>query len=388
MQEEDDDEDDAECEDNSLNRRGSKSEGRINITLQDRIAENERLKKECAAKTIAAAIAPTRGVFEGICNVKILTASDNDPTRLGKRRVLGQTVQRPTDFRPSTADAVFRSNIEPPLPLVSIEPTDCSMPIVTKNNGCGGGSTQNGVRSNSLDHTNINANYGCESDAVETTFLTDSATIQLPITGNQVPAALVNPPKYKTMPSPTRANTILPGAMCLNEIFEEGTDIGSSDTSATTTPRSVARHTNFTNNRSNSHSHGSSHAHRRSKFNKTRTASCSSSDDDDSENRKKRAHKIVDSTKPFQMQRRDSNDDSSDSQDQGNPAAGASSNTSQTTAQIISNSNTDSSEQTNETSSTVNGDTSQTNGRQKSIQGFRRHRTGRRRTGETRLRER
>lgn len=374
MQEEDDDEDDdGECEE-SLNRRGSKSEGRINITLQDRLAENERLKKECAAKTIIAAVAPTRSVFEGICNVKILTNQDNDPNRLGKIRMLGKKVQRPTDIRPSTADAVFRSTLEPP----RMETQETIEQAISKSNETGemSGVTNNGVRSHSVDATS----NGCKVETVETHFLTDSATISLPIQ-TQTASALVNPPKYKTMPSPTRSNTILPGAMCLNEIFEEGTDVGSSDTSTTTTPRPVARHTTFTNNRS--HSHSSSHAHRRSKFNKARTASCSSSDDDDSENRKKRAaHKIVDSAKPFQVQRRDS--DSSDSQDQCNPADG----TSQSNNVQLISTNSNSTEQSNDTTNQAK-DSNQTNGRQKNIQGFqvRRHRTGRRRTGETRLRE-
>ena len=54
---------------------------------------------------------------------------------------------------------------------------------------------------------------------------------------------------------------------------------------------------------------------RRSKFHKARTTSCSSSDasDDDSESRKKRAHKIGSAGKPLPP-RRDSHDDSSDSQ--------------------------------------------------------------------------
>lgn len=370
VQEEDDDEDDeAERDDSSLNRRGSKSEGRINITVQDRLAETERLKKECAAITVVTAIAPTRSVFDGICNVKVLTASDMDPNRLGRTRQFGQKpIPRPITLQNNANDAVFQSMVEPPSPN----------PNMNKEN-----EPQNGERSNLVENEAAENADCCDTDVVETKFLTDSSTISIPIS-TQTSAALVNPPKYKTMPSPTRANTILPGAMCLNEIFEEGTDVGSSDTSTTTTPRPI-KHANFTNNRSSSQS--GAHAHRRSKFNKSRTASCSSSDDDDSENRKKRAHKIVDSTKPFQTQRRDSNDDSSDSQDPGNPACGASGSGSGSTAfttQIITNNST-ASEPTNDSTQTSENTT---NGRQqKNIQGFRRHRAGRRRTGETRLRE-
>ncbi|XP_055306325.1 uncharacterized protein LOC129570658 [Sitodiplosis mosellana] len=360
VQEEDDDEDDdGERDDGSLNRRGSKSEGRINITVQDRLAETERLKKECAAKMLATDIAPTRSVFDGICNVKVLTASDMDPNRLGRRQFGHKPIPRPLELQNNANDAIFRTIVEPPSPNIIA-------------------GTQNGEQANSEVAT-----FATENTIAETKFLTDSSTITIPIS-SQTPAALVTPPKYKTMPSPERVNTILPGAMCLNEIFEEGTDIGSSDTSATTTPRPVAKHANFTNNRSASQS--GAHAHRRSKFNKSRTASCSSSDDDDSENRKKRAHKIVDSTKPIQTQRRDSNDDSSDSQDPSNPTCGASGSGSTSFAVQIISDGSNASESTND--ETAQTGESNTNGRQqKSIQGFRRHRAGRRRTGETRLRE-
>lgn len=354
-----------------MNRRGSKSEGRINLTVQDRLAETERLKKECAAKTVATAIAPTRSVFDGICNVKVLTATDMDPNRLGRTRPFTcKPILRPMDLQSSSNDTVFHTIIEPPTSNLNSAQSTI------------GSASQNGDRSNSYENDS-SVNSECENNVIETKFLTDSSTISIPIS-TQNPVSLVNPPKYKTMPSPTRTNTILPGQMCLNEIFEEGTDIGSSDTSTTTTPRPVAKHTNFTNNRNATQS--GAHAHRRSKFNKSRTASCSSSDDDDSENRKKRAHKIVDSTKPFQTQRRDSNDDSSDSQDPGNPSCGASGSSSASFSVQIISGESNTSEQTADDS--VQTTENNTNGRQqKNIQGFRRHRAGRRRTGETRLRE-
>lgn len=288
-----------------------------------------------------------------------------DPNRLGRRQFGQKPIPRPLDLQNNADDAVFQTIVEPPSPnFTSLQSNDA----------------QNGERANSVDAT---VNSGVDNDIAETKFLTDSSTITIPIS-SQTPTAVVSPPKYKTMPSPTRANTILPGAMCLNEIFEEGTDVGSSDTSTTTTPRPAVKHANFINNRSSSQS--GAHAHRRSKFNKSRTASCSSSDDDDSENRKKRAHKIVDSTKPFQTQRRDSNDDSSDSQEPGNPSCGASgSGSTSFEAQMISGDSNASESTTDETAQSCD---TNTNGRQqKSIQGFRRHRAGRRRTGETRLRE-
>lgn len=379
-----------------MNRRGSKSEGRINITVQDRLAETERLKKECVAKTVAAVvIAPTRSVFDGICNVTKLTASDMDPAiRLGRvHRSIpsGQKIPpRPIELQCGNCgtavenDNVFQAIVEPPSP----NPIATSKP-----------ESQNGERSFSLDGCGAvaAAAVAATNTAIETRFLTDSSTITIPIGSISGPVTLVHPPKYKTMPSPTRANTILPGAMCLNEIFEEGTDIGSSDTSTTTTPRPIAKHANFTNPRSASSHQGQGgahgHAHRRTKFHKSRTASCSSSDDDDSENRKKRAHKIVESAKPFQ-QRRDSNDDSSDSQDAGgNPTCGSAAGSTAFFSSSASggggNGNDSQSNGEQQSQDDDSTHTNDTNGRQqqKTIHGFRRHRAGRRRTGETRLRE-
>lgn len=250
-------------------------------------------------------------------------------------------------------------------------------------------------RSNSVDHGSSTRNI---DDIASTIFLTDSSTISLPIPSQNAYTTTAGASKYKTMPSPTRANTILPGANCLNEIFEEGTDVGSSD-SATTTPRPVARHTHYVSNRT--HSQGSvsstssttttTSAQRRSKFHKTRTASCSSSDasDDDSENRKKRAHKIVDSTKPLQPQRRDSHDDSSDSQDPGNATSSSAGTNAAGTCSIQQQSIVGPPHDDTTTKNGDNRQSSESNGRQKSGQqmGFRRHRAGRRRAGETRLRE-
>lgn len=223
-----------------------------------------------------------------------------------------------------------------------------------------------------------------DCDIITTTILTDSSTISIPIQSPVLNLSTASVPKYKTMPSPTRTNTILPGANSLNEIFEEGTDVGSSD-SATTTPRPITRQNHFTSNRTQSQGPT---AQRRSKFHKTRTASCSSSDasDDDSENRKKRAHKIVDVTKPT-SQRRDSHDDSSDSQDPGNTAASGSNTNSSHIIHITAAASTSATTTTSESSG--NNSNSNEKNRQKNVQqmGFRRHRAGRRRAGETRLRE-
>lgn len=356
VQEEDLDEDEAECErdDSSLNRRGSRSEGRINITVQDRLAESVRIKKDAGVITPSSPIinsttstttatatpappvsAPARSIFDGICNVKILKPGDMDPNRLKLRK-----------FTPLQLD---NKCPQPEIDLTSTDEVDSI---------------------NSID----------ECDRIK--FLVDSATVQLPSGLQSTQPSVVVPPKFKTMPSPTRANTILPGALCLNEIFEEATDIGSSDTSATATPRLISRHTAFTNARS-----GSGGSHRRTKFHKSRTTSCSSSDDDDSESRKKRAHKMVDSTKPFVMQRRDSNDDSSDSQDP-NPTCGGGGGGSgaiQTTVTVQISASNGSSDGGSAMDTSNAQET--TAGRQRGMHGFRRHRTSRCRNNEIRLRE-
>lgn len=232
----DDEEEEVDEESVSFNRRGSRSEGRLNITVQDRIAETERLKKEAAI--------PTKGCFDGGLSGVTLVTTDIDPKeKLGVSR-------RPGDFRPRTADI--------------------NRPLANK--------TGQSERSHSVDPVDITVTI--DNNISSTKFLTDSATITIPFV-SQVYDPIVPVPKYKTMPSPTRANTILPGANCLNEIFEEGTDVGSSDcSSATNTPRPVARQHHYLSNRAQSHN---STTHRRSKFHKTRTASCSSSDASDDE---------------------------------------------------------------------------------------------------------
>lgn len=330
-----------------MNRRGSRSEGRINITVQDRLAESVRLKKDAAviapSSPIHTAVTapstqpspPARSIFDGICNVKILKPSDMDPNRLGKMR----------KFTPLQLENKPASN---EIELKSTDEVD-SIPSID------------------------------ECDRIK--FLVDSATVQLPA-GSTQPSVIVAP-KFKTMPSPTRNNNTILGLSGLNEIYEEGTDLGSSDTSATATPRLINRHTAFTAARS-----GSAGSHRRTKFHKSRTTSCSSSDDDDSESRKKRAHKMVDSTKPFPMQRRDSNDDSSDSQDP-NPSCGGGggSGAIQTTVTVQISTSSNGSGDGSSAMDTSNQAQETTAGRQRGMHGFRRHRTSRCRNNEIRLRE-
>ncbi|XP_062715451.1 uncharacterized protein LOC134291550 [Aedes albopictus] len=377
VQEEEDDEDDVtgaghEELSTPLNRRGSRSEGRLNITVQDRIAESERLKLEAKKQAEAKekelllqqqlkqqeqeakenSASGMLGGFGGLGNVTLIT-SENSCTkeRLG---IAGGGLHRKVPEIKRGMDFPKKTSILKP---------------------------QGNIRGGSFDKCIASIK---DAELVSTKIISDSATITMPLTVNIVNTSSI--PKYKTMPSPTRVNTILnSNTNCLNEIFEEGTDVGSSD-STTTTPRPVIR--NQFNARAQSQGGNGNNVHRRTKFNKSRTASCSSSDasDDDSENRKKRAHKIVDSTVKPQTQRRDSHDDSSDSQDPGNAAAPSS--TGACVRAIMSG--TASSSSTNDTGNQPNTEkrTSGNGNRQKSSQqvDFRRHR-GRRRPVETRLRE-
>lgn len=210
------------------------------------------------------------------------------------------------------------------------------------------------------------------SDTTCTTIITDSSTISIPVVTT---SALTCPPptRYKTMPSPTKIKINENSPLQLNEIFEEG---GIAENVHLPTRQFVSRSQNRT-----------SYEQRRSKFHKNRTASCSSSDasDDDSENRKKRAHKLNSTTKPLPP-RRDSHDDSSDSQEPGT-GAGTGGNGGYVHSTTVTRNNSNSVQQSQETK----GNNSNTNGRKNTdfpnVVFGKQRKTSRRRNGETRLRE-
>lgn len=229
---------------------------------------------------------------------------------------------------------------------------------------------------------------------VVTTIITDSSTIALPIHTTTCLSSQVLP-KYKTMPSPTRlcGSPLNPPQLTLNEIFEESD--GSLDGAVRHTPRQFVSRNQHQNRAT------TTYEQRKSKFHKTRTASCSSSDasDDDSESRKKRAHKLNNTGKPLPG-RRDSHDDSSDSQDPGNTGGGTSgasggsgvsgiNRCSQIVNQGATTTTTTNSKADNKSGSNSGNNTNSGRKNQASqpVMFGRRHRTGRRRNGETRLRE-
>lgn len=303
----------------SLNRRGSRSEGRLNIALQERLAESERRKHIDDTKQICK------------INDKINTGikMQQEATKIAQNN---QNNNNNTKWKTTTKSC-------------NLEKTTITVPKIL---------------------TDV-------QEFTPTTIITDSSTISIPIISNSV-LTCQTAPKYKTMPSPTRGS--IPNSLQLNEIFEEGESDG--------TPRPTSRQ--FVNRNQTR----SAYEQRRSKFLKNRTASCSSSDasDDDSENRKKRAHKLSTSSKPLPG-RRDSHDDSSDSQEPGT-GMGTSTGTGNVLSEtFVTTHNTNHKENTSSQKSGTNGNSGngKKNCNESNLTLSRRHKISRRRTGETRLRE-
>lgn len=296
-----------------MNRRGSRSEGRICIAVQDRLAAEvaERIKKEQASKREFPLKDKARiGLIDGIPGIKIIK-NDN------KEQFLGQA----------------------------------------------GSGTRKDARSNSVDKARI-----ATRTREDIKFLTESSTVSIP--SLNLGANLVSKP-FKTMPTPSRPATISSTSNCLNEIFEE-CDAGSSDNNSNSnTPRAIAR------------SQANATHHRRTKFHKSRTTSGSSSDEENAD--KKRTSKVVDSTIAKQFtQRRDSHDDSSDSQDPGTNCSNSGNSNATVILRNGSNSNKPTSQADERNNHDNRGDRTSNS---LDIVGFRKHRAGRRRQTETRLRE-
>lgn len=357
---------------NSLNRRGSRSEGKLNIALQERLAESER-RKEKAATTSSGQKAPSQASSgsPGILRVSARddTSSPTVPSWAppAKKTSPGCSI----DARPKSA---IESTTKQNVPAAYI-PGSNKWKVTPKHHvSVSHPSSLPSVRASCVSSTSI---------------ITESSTISIPVhtlSASGMPLL----PKYKTMPTPTRPmhSVLSSPQLSLNEIFEEGDgeNLGPCPSS-----RVVGRQ--------QGQGRPGGYEQRRSKFHKTRTASCSSSDasDDDSESRKKRAHKLGETGKSL-PQRRDSHDDSSDSQDPGGsggtgggvggggtpaggtecgnrPPAGAGAGISDSSRTSGGNSNAGS------------GGKRQCSEANQQPSLSRRHRTGRRRAGETRLRE-
>lgn len=297
---------------NSLNRRGSRSEGRLNLALQERLMEAERRKPDLS--NIQKPKAMLRNLSED--KPKLAENSIQNKWRAGKSASIPETT--------SPIEKKFLNN--------------------TKSN----------------------------AGSIPTNFITESSTITIPLLTTSIYTNQV-PPKYKTMPSPTRTS-VVNSPLQLNEIFEEGD--GPETQPYPNAHRFVSRNQKKL-----------SYEQRRTKFHKNRTASCSSSDasDDDSEGRKKRAHKLNNTDKP-RKGRRDSYDDSSDSQEPGTGAGTGAGNAHVGSNTIIRQNNVDNSQDTSKSNNEHNnsGGGRKNTGNCAVLLG-KRHKTGRRR--ETRLRE-
>lgn len=397
---------------NSLNRRGSRSEGKLSHILQERLSQlpekhvgaksaqsqqvpqqkeevvindrGERLKQttrnEKDNKTSSPAHAPVtvkihtgNVVLEKLPTSKQITSTceENLKNRLSNTNAPSAGWARKatsTEVRPKSVTECLKST--GPVPVnkwrmgaqhhrFSVPSTESAVTILSKPSEIPTTTT------------------------TTTTILHESSTVSIPlhpISDNQVTLT----PKYKTMPSPGSGNSSRP----LNEILEDGdgvqTPVNSSECGSSTKCRVVRR---------------TGYEQRRSKFHKTRTTSCSSSEtsDDDSESRKKRAHKLGASTGKPLPTRRDSHDDSSDSQDPGGNSGGRGGvgggggvrngehTTTDTPTTTENNQNNSSGTNTTNTSTTTGGGRHRCTENQ--VMFGRRHRAGRRRTSETRLRE-
>lgn len=148
----------------SLNRRGSRSEGRLNLALQERLAESERRKLiNERGDGVKAEVIPKLPHIKVVDTVRPKSADTNQQWKMGKNQSILQ-----------------------------------SKAIVS-------------------DHKAVTSNL----DTATTTIITDSSTISIPVV-SQLPSHCQVMPKYKTMPSPCRINLPNSSPLQLNEIFEEG----------------------------------------------------------------------------------------------------------------------------------------------------------------------
>ncbi|XP_066991528.2 SNF-related serine/threonine-protein kinase [Anabrus simplex] len=352
---------------NSLNRRGSRSEGKLNLALQERLAESERRKEKPST-----AVAPVAAHL-GVPPVSSWIPPSKKPPSpvIGSDRprsaVVSSTGQVSTTaaYIPGSTKWRVGSKQQPPSELSVLKPTlpPSRISVITT------------------------------TPSTTTSIITESSTISIPIHITPAMSGATALPKYKTMPSPTRPmhSVLSSPQLALNEIFEEGDGAASGEVTAI---RSGSR--GFV-----ARQQGAAYEQRRAKFHKARTASCSSSDasDDDSESRKKRAHKLGTAAgeKPL-PQRRDSHDDSSDSQDPGSSTGGGAGGggtraeckqqAPSQTAGVSEGSRTQSGGGGGGGGSGGGGGgRRQCSGTVQQPPFGRRHRTGRRRPGETRLRE-
>ncbi|XP_033209247.1 SNF-related serine/threonine-protein kinase-like isoform X2 [Belonocnema kinseyi] len=390
---------------NSFNRRGSRSEGKLSHILQERLAQLP--EKHTALKTVVVRHAHETAAFrdESIKSnkPKDKTSTIDQNINISKNQICNKTLDKsPSLMKSNQPDASPKNKMNAALSAKSglaIKWTIGSQEARPKSVGDylkSGPVPANKWKMGSQHRASLSQDdpLAQKTDNIPpetmTTFLTESSTVPSPLrTAATISDSQLLTPKYKTMPSPTHTKVTTksnsPPQLTLNEILEDGDAVPAganlSDGSASGKCRVVRR---------------TGYEQRRSKFHKTRTTSCSSSDasDDDSESRKKRAHKLSGSGKPLPP-RRDSHDDSSDSQDPGGTGGGGGggglgngerARETPSTEPAGNDNGGGGGNTTTSTTTTTGGGTHCCSENQGIVYG-RRHRAGRRRAGETRLRE-
>ncbi|XP_071857253.1 SNF related kinase [Bombus fervidus] len=395
---------------NSFNRRGSRSEGKLSHILQERLSQ---LPEKPSHKPMSSQRNSQKDI-----NVVPVTADGDErlmsSPKSGNINDSSSSVQQKTVVRPQTGnqlvdkvpaatmlDSTSQENLKNRLDDGSLpgwsrkgssenrpkSVSDClkSMGPVPMNKWRMGSQHRSSASLDSSSTMGPSKPSETSTTTTTTTILTESSTVSIPLrplSGLNDNLSLT--PKYKTMPSPgSTGSTSTP----LNEILEDGDALPVSGSESSGSKCRVVRRTGY--------------EQRKSKFHKTRTTSCSSSDasDDDSESRKKRAHKLSTSSSKSMSSRRDSHDDSSDSQDPGGSGGGRGGGGGGGGGGGVGNGEHTTETPPNETSRKDNGNstntttttTTTTGGRHRCSENQvifgRRHRAGRRRAGETRLRE-
>lgn len=398
VQEEDDEDDMSSCSgrddhgssstQSSVSRRGSRSEGKLSHVLQEKLSQNPEKHSIHNSHIHAHSHLTHDPITISVCDKtsslcdereKLIKDSNKSGYKSSGKVHAGEGVEKLSEtMKANLFDDDFRNNLDNTGLEVgsegwikkpgNIDGRPKSVTDYLKSSSCNkwrmGAKHQTSVPP---DRTKPSLD---ESVPVTTTILTMSSTVSIPLHTTAVTGDSELLPNYKSLPAPH--SPALP-EMSFNEILE--------DRAMTTIDGAKNRIVRRT-----------SYEQRRSKFHKTRTASCSSSDasDDDSEGRKKRAHKLGTSGKPLPP-RRDSHDDSSDSQDPGGTGGGSGGTASSQSRALSDNKECTTSSSNTENSKTTSGSNGTTGGKQCTINQAtvfeRRHRTGRRRSGETRLRE-
>ena len=403
---------------NSFNRRGSRSEGKLSHILQERLSqlpektshkpvssqrnsqkdvnvvpavaeEDERLKSSSPKSGNSDSSSPVQTMVRPQASNQFADKVPVAATMLDPASLQENLKNRFDDGSSSPVWSRRRGSSENRPKSVSECLKSAGGPVPTNKWRMG---SQHRSSASSLDSSSSSAigpsksSESSSATTTTTTILTESSTVSIPLRPlSGLSDNLSLTPKYKTMPSPgSTGSTSTP----LNEILEDGDALPVSGSESSGSKCRVVRRTGY--------------EQRKSKFHKTRTTSCSSSDasDDDSESRKKRAHKLSTSASKSMSSRRDSHDDSSDSQDPGGSGGGGEGggggggggvgNGEHTTE--TPSSETSRKDHGSNTSTTTTTTTTTTGGgrhrcSENQVIFGRRHRAGRRRTGETRLRE-